>query len=198
MEIIIATRNLHKVREYREMFRSLRHVDVLSLLDFPSYDPPNFEGVTFEERANAKAAHAGHALQKWVIGDESGLVVPALDGAPGLASRGYAGPASTDRENCLKVLKDLQGKTDIARAAVYICCLALADGNGVKKTVSGACEGEVTDTERGNHGCGYDSIFRKHDYDKTFSEIEEHVKIRISPRRKALDKLNLYLESACP
>jgi XTP/dITP diphosphohydrolase len=197
MELVLATRNLHKVREFREMIKSLRFIDVLSLHDFPQYQLPNIQRDCFEEGAKEKALHAAQALQRYVLADDSGLVIPALGGAPGAASKAYAGEEATDRENCQKVLREMKDKVDLERAAFLTCTLAFADASGIKKTVTGICEGEVIEEERGRFGYGYDTIFRKHDYEKTFSELEENIRIRISHRRKAFDKLALYLESLC-
>ncbi len=197
MEIVIATRNVHKVREFREMLRGVPAIDVLSLRDFPHYELPHTQLATFEENALAKAVHAAEALQCWVLADDSGLVIPSLGGAPGTQSRAYAGHEATDKENCQKVLQQLDGKTDLQRSAYLFCALAFCDASGIRKTVSGTCEGEIAEQQRGSHGYGYDAIFRKHDYDKTFSELDENIRNRISHRRKAFDKLALYLESVC-
>lgn len=197
MEIVIATRNMHKVREFREMLKVLPSVDVLSLHDFPHYQLPSFQLGSFEECAVAKATHAATALQRFILADDSGLVIPTLGGAPGPASRTYAGVDATDSDNCKKVLQQLVDKTDLDRAAYLTCTLAFADAEGVKKTVTGTCEGEITEAEHGRQGYGYDAIFRKHDYDRTFSELDENIRVRISHRRKALDKLVIYIESLC-
>lgn len=197
MEIVIATRNLHKVREFREMMKTLPSMDVLSLHDFPNYQLPNIQRATFEESATEKALHAATALNRLVLADDSGLVIPALGGAPGPSSKTYAGEEATDRENCQKVLKELSGKSDLDRAAYLVCTLACADADGIKKTVTSVCEGEVIEEERGRFGYGYDPIFRKHDYDKTFSELDESIRIRISHRRKAFEKLVIFLETVC-
>lgn len=197
MEIVIATRNLHKMREFREMLKALPTVDVLSLHDFPHYSLPNFKLETFEERAAAKATHAAKELKRVVIGDDSGLVIPTLGGAPGSLSSTYAGEAATDGENCRKVLHELGGKVDLDRAAYMVCSLTLADADGIKKSVTGTVEGEIIEESRGRNGTGYDSIFRKLDYDKTFSELDENIRVRISHRRKAFEKLVLYLETVC-
>lgn len=199
MEIVLATENLHKVREFREMLRNLPGWDVLSLRDFPEYTLPSPpEGSSFEESASFKAKHAAHTLHRWVLADDSGLVVPALGGAPGTQSRTYAGEDATDRENMEKLLQELNGKQDLDRSAYLQCCLALADSSGVQKAVTGYCEGEIVEQPRGSNGFGYDALFRKYDYDKTLAELDENIKIRISHRRKAFDKILLFLETVCP
>lgn len=195
MEIVVATQNLGKIREFREMFKPFRHIDLLSLHNFSNYQPPPEEGKSFEEIANQKAIHAAKTLNKWVLADDSGLVVPALDGAPGIFSRRYAGEDATDGENRLKLLQAMKGVTGDSRAAYYACALALASPEGIQKSVMGNCEGYILEEERGRHGFGYDPVFAKHDYDKSFGELDEITKNRISHRRKAFDKMMLFLDS---
>ncbi|MCB1111636.1 MAG: RdgB/HAM1 family non-canonical purine NTP pyrophosphatase [Chlamydiales bacterium] len=195
MEIVIASRNVHKIREFREMFGNLEGVDFTSLLDYPEYEAPAETGKTFKENALIKAKHAAAKLNKWVLADDSGLVVPTLNGAPGVISRRYAGDDATDAENRAKLLESMHGFEDLKRAAYYECCLVLAGPEIVKKEVTGICEGMITESEKGSNGFGYDSIFIKHDYDKTFGELEENTKNRVSHRRKAVDKMLPTIET---
>lgn len=198
MEIVIASQNLHKVREYREMFKALKSMDVLSLVDFPHYQPPVVRGETFKENAIAKAEHAAHYLGKWVLADASGIVIPWLERVPGGQPRFFCGDDTTDAENRQGVLRALKGKSELQRSAYLECSVALAGSTGLKKCVTGVCEGLIVEEERGRNGYGYDSLFRKHDYDKTFAELDEATKIRISDRRKAFEKLALFLETLTP
>ena len=170
-------------------------IDLFSLCDFPQYIPPEETGKSFEENAKLKALHAAKTLNRWVISDDSGLIVPALNGAPGIYSARYAGEHATDLENRKKLLDDMQHLLDEDRQAFYECCIVLASPNGVKKCVQGTCEGILLSKDRGGSGFGYDPLFIKHGYNKTFGEMTESVKNRISHRRKALDKLLLSLES---
>lgn len=195
MEIVIATTNVHKIREFREMLKPHPQFDVLSLLNFPEYVQPEETGKTFEENAILKAKHAANALKKCVVADDSGLVVPSLGGAPGVVSRRYAGEDATDAENRQKLLKALENKGEHERSAYFDCWLALATPKGFLKCVNGRCEGVILLEERGRNGFGYDSVFVKYDYDKTFAEIDEATKNRISHRRKAFEKLLLALET---
>lgn len=195
MQIVIASTNLGKIREYREMFRTLPQIDLLSLRNFPDYTAPPEEGDSFENIAAKKAEHAALALNKWVVADDSGLVVPSLGGAPGIYSRRYAGLEASDAENSAKLLSAMAGMVDIQRYAHFVCALALASPTGLYKVFTGLCEGIVLTQERGNHGFGYDALFLKHDYDKTFAELEEAVKNRVSHRRKAFEKLAIALDS---
>jgi XTP/dITP diphosphohydrolase len=195
MEIVIASKNLHKIREIRSILKPQYPFDYLSLLDFPDYIPPEETGSTFEENAFIKATHAASALKRWVIADDSGLVVPALKDAPGVKSARYAGEKATDKENREKLIKTLDGLEESKRIGYYACAIALASPEGVQKQVMGYCEGSLLLTPRGSQGFGYDPIFLKYDYNKTFAEIDEETKNKISHRRKALDKLAPTLES---
>ena len=104
MEILLATANLHKLREFRDMFKSLPHIEIISLHQFPDYSLPEETGLTFKENAILKAEHAARTLNKWALADDSGLVVPSLGGEPGVFSRRYAGLEATDVENNQKLL----------------------------------------------------------------------------------------------
>ncbi|MCB1115501.1 MAG: RdgB/HAM1 family non-canonical purine NTP pyrophosphatase [Chlamydiia bacterium] len=195
MEIVIASKNLHKIREARAILKPQYAFDFLSLLDFPDYVPPEETGATFEENAFIKATHASQTLKRWVIADDSGLVVPALGNAPGVKSARYAGENATDKENREKLIKALDTIEESERSGYYACAVALASPEGVQKQVIGYCEGSLTLTPRGSQGFGYDPLFIKYDYNKTFAEIDEETKNKISHRRKALDKLAPTLET---
>jgi XTP/dITP diphosphohydrolase len=196
MEIVIASTNLHKIREFREMMKHLhRSVDLFSLLNFSMYEPLPEEAHTFKDNAIQKAEHAAKALNKWVLADDSGLVVPALNGAPGIRSRRYAGDDATDLENRLKLLKAMEHLQDHQRNAYYECCIVLASPSGTVKHTTGLCEGSILREEKGRNGFGYDSLFVKHEYDKSFAELDESTKNRISHRYKAFEKLVPTLET---
>lgn len=195
MEIIIASKNLHKIREFREMFKSIKGFDIASLMNFPEYIPPPETGSTFKENALIKARDVSKKLNQWALADDSGLVVARLNGEPGVHSQRYAGDNATDIDNRRKLLSNMQNLRGLERSAYFECCLALCGPNGFEKCVSGVCEGYIIDEERGRNGFGYDPLFVKHDYDKTFAEMDESVKNRISHRYKAFEKMLVVLES---
>jgi len=198
MELILATHNVHKIRELRDIlktYKEIKHLDILSLLNFPEYEAPPEEGTTFKENVEIKALQAAKKLGKWVLADDSGIVVPALKGAPGVYSARYSGPNATDAENRKKLLKEMCGLQEVERAAYYECWICLASPEDIKKSVYGICEGMILTEERGRNGFGYDPLFIKHDYDKSFSELDEHTKNRISHRRKAVEKMIPILET---
>jgi len=197
MELVIASHNLHKIREFRDMIKLLKvqPMDLTSLVNFPQYQALPEDCSTFQENAMRKAEHAAKTLQKWVLADDSGLVVPTLQGKPGVNSRRYAGDDATDAENRHKLLEQMREMSGMQRAAYFECCLVLASPAGVKKCVIGTCEGTILTEERGRNGFGYDSLFVKNEYDKTFAEIADSIKNRISHRSKAFEKLLPSLES---
>lgn len=196
MELVIATTNFHKILELKAMIRSqLKDIEFLSLRDFPNYIAPEERGASFAEITELKALHAAKSLGFYTIADDSGLVVPALNGEPGLFSRRYAGESATDKENIDKLVGKLNAIRDEDRFAFFECALSLASPTGIIKTTTGICEGHLLLEPRGRSGFGYDSIFIKHDYNKTFAELEEDIKNRISHRRKAFDKLIPHLEA---
>lgn len=196
MQLVLATHNLHKIREFREMLKALKNIDVLSLHQFPDYTLPEETGNTFLENAVIKAEEAAKTLRQWVLADDSGLVVLALGGRPGVFSKRYSGDEATDTENTAKLLDEMRQLSELDRSAYFECALALASPEGsIMKTVSGTVEGSIAMKEKGRNGFGYDSVFIKNDYDKTFAELDEQTKNKISHRRKAIDKLCPYLES---
>lgn len=198
MEIVLATHNVHKARELREMLKGLPFVELLTLHQYPDYRPVDEDQETFEGNALKKARHAAMTFNKPVLAEDSGLVVPAIGGKPGVISRRYAGPQATDAENRKKLLKAMEGLTDVARNAYFQCVLVFIHPSSGEKVFTGTTEGTILEEEKGSRGFGYDSLFLKHDYDKTFGEIDEATKNRISHRRKAFDKFATYLEGALP
>ncbi|MEC7839736.1 MAG: RdgB/HAM1 family non-canonical purine NTP pyrophosphatase [Chlamydiota bacterium] len=195
MEVVIASKNVHKIREFREILQHIKNLDLTSLLDYPDYEAPEEKADTLEENAKVKAEHAAKVLKKHVLADDSGLFVVTLGGAPGVISKRYSGDDATDAENRAKLLKEMTGKEGLDRCAYYECCIFLANPDGIIKHVKGICEGVITEEERGRNGFGYDPLFQKHDYDKTFAELEESTKNRISHRMKAVQKILPTLES---
>lgn len=194
MQLIIATTNIHKIRELRSLLKPLGF-DTLSLRDFPEYIPPEETENSFKANAELKASYAAAALGKWALADDSGLVVPSLNGLPGIHSARYAGENATDRENYLKLLTAMQSMQDTQRFAYFECVISIASPEGDIKSFHGSCEGVITEEAKGRGGFSYDSVFKKHDYNKTFAELEEEVKNRISHRRKAFDKASLFLQT---
>lgn len=195
IEIVIASKNIHKIREYKDMFRELPNFDVLSLLDFPNYISKEEKGNSFRENAKEKALDAAKELNKLVLADDSGLIVPALNKEPGIYSARYAGKNATYADNRKKLLTNMENLRDEKRYAFFECHISLASPECLRKEVSAICEGMIMEKERGGGGFGYDSLFSKHGYNKTFAELDSFLKNKISHRRKAFDKMKPFLES---
>lgn len=195
MDLIIATTNAHKIREYKALLKRIPLLDIYTLHDFPDYTPPEETATSFEENALLKATHAAAALNKWILSDDSGLIVPSLLGAPGIYSSRYAGKEATDKDNRKKLLQEMKNLQGIARSAYFECAIALASPDGWTKTVKGVSEGTIALEEKGRYGFGYDPLFKKYDYNQTFAEIDEPLKNQISHRAKAFEKLIFTIES---
>lgn len=194
-ELVIVTRSVHKLREVRAILGDLPNTELLGLKAFPDYKYFETSGLNFEENALYKALHAARELGRLCLADDSGLVVPALNGEPGVHSARYAGLQASDREHRLKLLRKMDGLSDDQRYAYFVCAIAICTAEGELFVEQGRCEGRILNEEKGSNGHGYDSLFVKHDYSRTFAELDEETKRRISPRRKALDKLRLRLEA---
>lgn len=205
LELVIATNNLHKLRELRSILReptvqAAMHgceLDLLSLRDYPDYAALPEGDESFRDNAINKALHAAKALGVPVLADDSGLCVPALDGAPGVRSARFAGPNASDKDLRRALLSAMSGLGQEQRHAWYECWLAFAMPNGEHWEAQGICEGEILISERGADGFGYDSLFLKFDYGKTFGEISEALKNRISHRRRAFDRMLPHIVRYC-
>ncbi len=184
--LVIATRNENKLREFREVLKDLQ-IEVRSLNDFGPIPEAIEDGETFDENAYKKAIHTAKVLGIPAIADDSGLVVEALHGEPGVYSARYAGENATDEENCNKLLQSLQGIDD--RKAHFQCVLSIAVPSGPALTYEGRCDGIIIDDKRGDNGFGYDPIFYFEDLGKTFAELSMGEKNRVSHRGKALSEV---------
>lgn len=193
-EVIIATKNRGKAKEFEEIFAS-RGMRVLTLLDFPEIPDVDETGNTFEENATLKAEAVSKALNKMVIGDDSGLMVDALEGRPGIYSARYAGEPKNDQNNLVKVLAELKGVTEEKRTARFYCALAVAIPGQETFTVSGTCEGRILEEPKGTNGFGYDPIFFVPDKGVAMAELTSDEKNKISHRANALKKLDSLLDS---
>lgn len=188
--LVIATQNKNKLREFREILKDLQ-IEVRSLDDFGPTPQAIEDGDTFEENAYKKALHTAKVLGLPAIADDSGLVVEALDGAPGVYSARYAGKNVTDEDNLQKLLTDLKGVEN--RRAYFQCVLSIAVPSGPALTYEGRCDGVILDEKRGESGFGYDPVFYFEEYGKTFAELTMEEKNRVSHRGKALSEVKSEL-----
>ncbi len=144
---------------------------------------------TFGENALGKALHYSRLSEGYVFADDSGLVVPALGGAPGVHSARYAGVQASSAERIAKILRELRGKTGEERAANFVCAIALAITGSAIAVVTDRADGEILDAARGNGGFGYDPVFYFPPLKKTFAEMTAIEKNQHSHRGKAFRRL---------
>ncbi|MCP1448856.1 XTP/dITP diphosphatase [Priestia megaterium] len=187
-EIIIATKNAGKVKDFETLF-SPKGFKVKSLLDFPEIEDVEETGVTFAENATLKAEAISSALNKPVIADDSGLAIDALNGEPGVYSARYAGENKDDNANIEKVLQKLNDMPFEKRTARFHCALAIAVPGKRTEIVEGTCEGHILEEKRGENGFGYDPVFFVEKWRCSMAELTKEQKNQISHRANALKKL---------
>lgn len=195
-EILIATKNKGKADEFKRFFAAY-DIHTRSLLDLQEEIQDIEEtGTTFVENAGLKAEQISSMFNIPVLADDSGLMIDALDGRPGIYSARYAGLAASDQDNIDKVMKELVDVSVEERTARFICVLAVARPNEQTKFVTGNCEGTIALTEAGTNGFGYDPIFIPKGHAQTMAQLTAEEKGEISHRSNAIiqleDWLNLY------
>jgi XTP/dITP diphosphohydrolase len=194
-ELIVATGNNGKLIEINELLKGYV-ATMLSLKDFPGLPEIEEDGLTFTENAIKKAKLTSLATGKPVIADDSGLLVAALDGRPGVYSARFASPGASDAQNNQKLLAELSGIPAEKRLACFQCVIALYQPDGSCVTFSGELDGLILESPRGSGGFGYDPLFLVREYGKTLAELPPEIKNRISHRGKALHKLKAFLSAA--
>lgn len=197
--ILVATTNPGKIAELRAMLDA--DLQWSSLADFDNIPEVVEDGATFAENARKKALGYAKATDLWTIADDSGLVVDALDGAPGVNSARFSGDKTVyddgtliDHRNIAKVLGLLEGVPQEQRTARFICRLCLADPEKVLIETEGTVEGLITDREIGHNGFGYDPIFFVPHLKKTVAQLTREEKNAISHRGNAIRKLKPLLD----
>jgi XTP/dITP diphosphohydrolase len=189
IQLVVASSNEGKLREYRALAASASASVELALI--PNFDAlPKFDEAanTFAENAVGKALHYSRFSEGLMIADDSGLVVAALGGAPGVHSARYAGPGASDADRIRKLLEEMRGKRGGDRHARFVSILALAERGNTRGVFSASAEGELLDAPRGAGGFGYDPIFFFPALGKTYAEISREEKNRHSHRGKAFRK----------
>jgi XTP/dITP diphosphohydrolase len=181
--LVLATTNKNKIKEFQEILKDFP-IEIRSLADFGSLPEAIEDGETFDENAYKKALHTAKILGLPAIADDSGLVVEALNGAPGVYSARYAGDKATDKENLNKLLQEMKGVKN--RTAVFQCVLSIAVPSGPALTYEGSCEGILIEEAKGTSGFGYDPVFFCQELGKTFAECTMEEKNKFSHRGKAL------------
>jgi XTP/dITP diphosphohydrolase len=183
--LVIGTANLKKGRELEELFRPLR-LEIRTLADFPQAISVVEDGATFTANAILKAAQQARHLGHWVLADDSGLMVDALDGAPGVRSARYSGPQATSQTNNRLLLEKLANTPPAQRTARFVCHMALSDPSGTIRAESEAsCRGRILSAAEGSGGFGYDPLFEVVEYHRTFGQLSPLVKACLSHRARA-------------
>lgn len=189
LRLFVASSNPGKLREYRALAQPAGgSVDINFIPIFHSLDI--FEEIwpTIAENAAGKALHYSRSAEGVVIADDSGLVVPALGGAPGVHSARYAGPDASDADRVQKVLKEMGGLEGEDRRARFVCVVAVAESGKMRGVFSASAEGVLLEEPRGHDGFGYDPIFYFPALGKTYAEISREEKNFYSHRGKAFHK----------
>jgi len=189
--ILVASANPHKIEELQQMLRPLS-VTLKSTLDFPDGEEVVEDLPTLEGNALKKARYWNQFSGLPALADDTGLELDALDGAPGVYSARYAGEKASYSENVMKLLRELEDKPD--RTARFRTVIAFVDGAN-EHLFEGVCSGEITESQKGEKGFGYDPVFRPAGYEKTFAELSPEEKNRISHRGLSIKAFAEFLES---
>ena len=190
MRLVLGSRNAHKLRELGELLAPHELVPLP-----PDVELPPEDGSTFAENALLKARASANAVGGTALGEDSGIVVAALGGAPGVRSARYAGERASDEENLERLLRETENAED--RTAAYVCVIALATGSGEERVFEGRCEGRLARVPRGGGGFGYDPIFipsEGPDAETTAAQLTPERKNAISHRGKAARRLLAWID----
>ena len=193
--LVLGTRNPKKRRELEDLLAPLG-IRIGTLDDHPESVAVEETGTSFAENAARKAAIQARALGQWVLGEDSGICVDALGGAPGIHSARFAGEPSQDDANNALLLERLADVPPPQRTAHYVCHVALASPAGeIVWHAEALCRGRITGKPRGSAGFGYDPLFEIPEYHRTFAELGERVKSIISHRARALRAFARFLRA---
>lgn len=185
LTLVLASRNRKKTGEMADLLDPLG-IRLRCVADFPDVPEVVEDGLTFAANAAKKATQTALVVGHWTIGEDSGLMVDALGGQPGIYSARYSDPGATDERNNLKLQQELANVPRDRRGAGYVCSVALSDPTGViRLTSEDRCRGRIISEPRGTNGFGYDPYFLIPEYDRTFGELSATVKQRLSHRARA-------------
>ena len=184
--LVLGTHNQAKGAELAEMLAPF-HLSVATLADYPQAIEVEEHGASFADNARLKATNQARHLGQWVLADDSGIEIDALDGAPGIYSARFAGEQATDEDNNRLLLEKLNGLPVERRGARYYCHVTLADPAGVVRAENCAtCRGRIRTEPAGKNGFGYDPLFEIREYHRTFGELGPSVKRALSHRSRAM------------
>jgi XTP/dITP diphosphohydrolase len=193
MEVIVATRNRGKLREFRDALKGL-NLRIYGLSDFSDVPEIEEDGRSFTENALKKARFYSKVFGKLTLADDSGLEVDSLRGLPGVRSARYAGEKASSQENNQKLLREMQGVPISKRGARFRCIVALRSPGGREGLAEGACRGRIGFKEKGRKGFGYDPLFILPRDGRTMAELSLEAKNQISHRGKALRKIRKIIK----
>lgn len=185
LEILFASKNSGKIKEIRDILKDT-NIKILSLNDFLDLPEIKEDGQSFRENALKKAESISKFTGKICLADDSGLVIEYLGGKPGILSARWG---KNDEERIQKVLNLLKGVPKKQRKAKFICALALFFPEGKSYIIEDECTGIIATSPRGSNGFGYDPIFIVPEYNRTFAELDEEIKNKVSHRAKALKQM---------
>jgi XTP/dITP diphosphohydrolase len=200
MRLLIATTNPHKVREIRQLLADAP-VELSTLADLPPIAEPEETGRTFQDNARLKALYYGrHVAQTagsglLTVAEDSGLMVDALDGEPGVRSARFLRPDATYAERFAEIYRRLAAHPERPRTARFVCALAAVRGDHLLFETTGTIEGEISEQPRGSAGFGYDPIFQYPPYGRTLAEVTDEAKLRVAHRGHAFRSLAAWLTS---
>jgi XTP/dITP diphosphohydrolase len=190
--LLVATTNTHKLREIRELLADAP-VELVSLADLHPVAEPEETGTTFEDNARLKATYyAGHS-RLLTVAEDSGLVIDALDGEPGVRSARFLAPDASYAERFDEIYRRLAKVPRARRSARFVCALAVADDQEILFETTGTVEGEIADSPHGTKGFGYDPVFYYPEYGCTLADVTDDLKLRVAHRGKAFRSLGEWL-----
>jgi XTP/dITP diphosphohydrolase len=192
MKLFLASSNPGKLREYLDLARGT-NVEIELLPNFADFSTFKESAPTFAENATGKALHYSRFVSDAVLGDDSGLVVPALGGAPGVHSARYAGPGASDADRIRKLLQEMSGKEDEDRRARFVCVIAIAVEGRAVAVASEMARGAIAKQPRGTSGFGYDPIFLFEELGRTYAELTSDQKNVYSHRGRAFRRLLYFI-----
>jgi XTP/dITP diphosphohydrolase len=193
--LVLGTTNRKKGIELAELAAPLP-VKIQTLADFPEAREVDETGDTFAANAALKAVQYARQLGQWVLADDSGLCVDALDGRPGVFSARYGGASASDEDNNRRLLEDLAGMAIERRSAHYVCHATLADPSGqIRAEAEELCHGRILLAPQGSGGFGYDPLFEIIEYHRTFGDLSPEVKACLSHRARSLRKILPIIEA---
>lgn len=191
--LIIATKNAGKANDFKVLLEP-KGFEIKTLLDYPEIPEVEETGYTFEENARLKAETISTLLKAPVLADDSGIMIDALDGQPGVFSARFAGEPKSDAANNAKVLAMLGDMESVSRQAHFHCTLVLAHPDKESLVVEGKVTGEIAQFPKGDHGFGYDPLFFYPELNKTFGELTDQEKNTFSHRANALKQLDTLID----